>query len=583
MNLPKALFPCSLLTLAFLPSPAAAQQPHGGRLDALHDFVVTDAEGTDLPHVVPAGDLNGDGFDDLLIGRPFDGTGGVDEGGSVELVSGIDFSPLMRWYGSQSDSEFGMSLAVTGDVDGDGFNDVTIGAPLENHGGRFETGGVYLYSGQPPYALINSWEGQDNWDFFGEVLVDAGDMNGDGRSDLLIGSPFADDESNQIYDSGQVDLYSGADPQATGLIRQWSGVWDSESFGRALLAPGDLNGDGIADFVIGAPGEEPPTTFYFNPGRVFVISGADGSVITILEGEEDDDYFGSSLASPGDLDGDLVPDLLVGAPFADLLTGTFKSGMVTLYSGATGEDFLFWTGEGKFDLFGYSIDAGDVDDDGVADILVGAPTVSTDGVTNRGAFYAFSGTSGEKVLYQEGADTNQVLGAFLRFAGDVNNDGLGDLAAPRFEWLSMFQPEGRAALYSSEIVPQMSASADTLTNSSGGTVLFDLDFPAEARFYWYQLLYSGAGTGPTSIQGLPVPLGYDVNLVNTYLGNYQPGFTDPTGLLDNQGDATARLSVPAGAIPPGVLNSTFYFAAICRLPWGQWEYSSVALPVTFLP
>jgi FG-GAP repeat protein len=570
-----------LAVLICTPLATAAQQPHGGRLDSFHQFSLAQGE-SDLPVMAPAGDRNGDGYDDLLIGHPYDSSSGTDESGMVQLISGVDYSILHTWFGAKVESEFGLALTLTGDVNGDGMPDVAIGAPNEIGNGQFETGAVYLYSSQPPYALINRWEGDANGDGFGSAVVDAGDLNGDGRSDLLIGSPWADANSGSYYDVGKASLYSGVDPQASGLIMQWEGGFDAYELGSALLAPGDMTGDGVPDLVIGIPGSDSNPWIWFE-GQVIVVSGADGSTVLEFWGEESGDGFGTSLANAGDLDQDGVPDLLIGAPQSDLLAGVYDNGSVFLVSGATGDDLMFWIGQGKFDWFGYSIDTGDVNGDGVNDILIGAPLMSLDGLTNRGGFYAYSGTDFELLLFESGVAKNQVLGAGLRYLGDINNDGFQDLGTPFFDWSIPFSPSGSAYLYSTEIIPQMSASANSISNTTGGTVQFYLDFPDEAGLYDYRMLYSGTGMGPVNIMGLPVPLSYDLNLVNSYLGNYPPALFTPTGILNQNGDGTAKLSIPAGGIPPGIINSTFYFATICKLAWGNWEYSSVALPITFNP
>jgi hypothetical protein len=377
-------------------------------------------------------------------------------------------------------------------------------------------------------------------------------------------------------------VFASGLPQNVGLYFWFQGTFSGQKFGETLLATGDYDGDGLNDWVIGSPGEEQPSWNWWYEGEVFIHSSYNGSLIHAFDGDEAGDRFGSSLASPGDFDGDGTVDLLVGAPNSSPIS-VYDSGQVTLFSGATGDDLQFWFGEGKFDWFGYSLDAGDVTGDGNADILVGAPLMESDLVNNHGGFYAFDGVTGERVLFQRGLQQNEVLGADLQFLGDKNGDGLGDFTASRFDWSLGMLPEGRGDLYSSAIIPQMSANGNSIANSSGGSIQFSIDFPSDAGLYWYQLLYSAAGTGPVTIQGLPVPLGYDINLVESYLGMYNPAFQTPSGILNSNGDATSKLSIPAGGVPSGLINSTMYFAAICKPAWGDWEYSSVALPVTFLP
>ena len=240
-------------------------------------------------------------------------------------------------------------------------------------------------------------------------------------------------------------------------------------------------------------------------------------------------------------------------------------------------------GEQKFGWFGHSLDAGDVTGDGQADILVGAPLMESGDINNRGGFYVYDGVTAERVMFKMGDQTNSVLGARMNFVGDRNGDGVGDFSASRFEWGSGSLPDGRGAIYSGKINPQISANGNSISNSSGGSVQFTLDFPDEAGLYWYQMLFSAAGTGPVELQGLPVPLGYDSFLVESYMGVYDYAFNNPSGLLDGSGDKTCKLTIPAGGVPPSLINTTLYFAAISKAVWGDWEYSSVALPVALLP
>lgn len=577
--------PPSILTLFLLTllSPSlSAQQPHGGRLQDLVEFNVTEAEGIDPPKILPFGDVNGDSINELLVVRVYDSTGGVEEGGSVELISGATMLPLHRWYGQYEEAGFGDGIAVLADANGDGITDLAVGSDDVSISGLSENGLVQLYSGAAPYGLIQEWEGLSDFSGFGSEIADAGDRDGDGLSDLIIGAPLHDIQNN-YYDVGAAFLYSSVQPQASGLLMYWEGDRENSRLGESLLCPGDLDGDGTDDFVIGAPGDEPPTWSWWLEGEAFVFSGVTGLLLQQFEGDSPGERFGATLASPGDFDGDGIPDLAIGAPLAGPFSDLYDVGSVTLYSGATGDDLYFWIGESKFSWFGFSLDAGDVDGDGNDDLIIGAPLLETEDINNRGGFYVFDGSSGEIMMRQYGDLPNSVLGAEVSFLGDRNGDGCGEFSASKFQWGLGLLPEGRGTLYSGKLDPQMSANGDTISNSSGGSVQFTIDFPDDASLYWFQLLYSAAGTGPVNIQGLPVPLGYDINLVNSYLGNYNPAFSNPSGLLNAAGDATSKLSIPAGGIPPSLINTTMYFAAISRAAWGDWEFSSVALPVTFLP
>ncbi|NQU50663.1 MAG: FG-GAP repeat protein [Planctomycetes bacterium] len=564
----------AVFALACLAATIGAQQPNGGRIDPFVEFTVTTSEGGTIPTVISAGDLNGDGYDEILIGRVVESFGGFERTGTVELISGIDYSSLMKWGGNIEDSEFGEAICMVSDSDGDGIDDIAIGAPSEALG----AGAVYLFSGAPPYTPLKYWGGIDNDDNFGCSIADAGDRNGDGTPDLLIGASGFDYFSLGLYDSGKAYLFSGNDPQATGLIREWEGVSDGGNLGASVLVMDDMSGDGVQDFVLGQPGIGP---FGQSEGAVLVVSGADGSPLMEMDSDDGTEGFGSALASPGDFDNDGWPDILVGAPKMDPLAQGHEIGFVILYSGATGEELFFWKGEEKFSWFGFSIDTADIDGDGADEILVGSPLYTGDGPTNWGAFYAYSGTTGELILRQTGTQESHILGAFCRFGGDVNNDGVTEIIAPYWDNPFSVNRTGKVAIYSSEIIPQMTSSSTTLSVSAGGTIEFDLDFTSDASFYYYKLLFSSAGMGPVNILGLSVPLSYDVNLVNSYLGIYPPFFSNPTGLLNPSGQSTVKLIVPPNAIPTALIGSTYYFASICNLAWRTPELSSVAVPLTF--
>jgi hypothetical protein len=473
-------------------------------------------------------------------------------------------------------------MAVLTDINGDGVNDIAIGSPYYSSAGMFENGAVFVYSGAAPYGFIAEWTGLEDYSSFGTSIANVADRDSDGTSELLIGAP-GERNSFMEYESGAAYIFAGGLPQNIGLYFFWEGPFSGAHFGETVATPADFDGDGINDFIVSAPGEESVVFNYWNDSEVVIFSSQNGAVIQSFEGDGLNDRYGITLASPGDFDGDGTPDLLVGAPFASPFAERYDVGQVYLYSMATGEELFFWIGEQKFGWFGHSLDAGDVTGDGQADILVGAPLMESGDINNRGGFYVYDGVTAERVMFKMGDQTNSVLGARMNFVGDRNGDGVGDFSASRFEWGSGSLPDGRGEIYSGKINPQISANGNSISNSSGGSVQFTLDFPDEAGLYWYQMLFSAAGTGPVELQGLPVPLGYDSFLVESYMGVYDYAFNNPSGLLDGSGDKTCKLTIPAGGVPPSLINTTLYFAAISKAVWGDWEYSSVALPVALLP
>jgi len=187
-----------------------AQQPHGGRLETIHQFTLGIDEGIDVPYFRRFGDVDGDSIPEFLMIRPSDSSGGTPEGGSVELLSG----------------------ATLEDVNGDGVPDLAIGSPEYSSAGMNENGAVFVYSGAAPYGLIGEWVGLSDWSGFGTAVADAGDHDGDGTSDLLIGAPWEDSAGGE-FDVGATYVFASGLPQNVGLYN-----WLQGSFPDSVTAKG---------------------------------------------------------------------------------------------------------------------------------------------------------------------------------------------------------------------------------------------------------------------------------------------------------------------------------------------------------
>ncbi len=248
------------------------------------------------------------------------------------------------------------------------------------------------------------------------------DVDGDGVLDLACADqPYA---QNSSLGFGWVRVYSGKDGT---LI--WDIYQDPEvnSFELKVASAGDLNGDGRGDFVVGNPfataAGGPP-----NAGVVTAYSGMDASVIWQVSGDATYNWFGQGLANVGDVDGDLVDDLLVAAPNA----GSITEGQAYLHSGATGTRFLTVSGTQSYGYMGYTAveAAGDVNGDGVPDLLLGSDTADDPGSGgwDYGRAHVFSGADGTLLYEYGGAYYYHQLGNFVTGTGDVNNDGFDDFA-----------------------------------------------------------------------------------------------------------------------------------------------------------
>ncbi len=403
----------------------AAYIYHGSAagLSATPALTLTGEAGNDRfgTSVSTAGDVNGDGYADVVIGAEYFTTGWQEGRVYVYLggAGGVSSTPVFHVTGENSMSYLGGAVSTAGDVNGDGYADVVIGArgyPNNNRQGK-----VYLYLGGPggPDTTADfTAVGESNGDYLGTTVATAGDVDGDGFSDLLLGAPGYGSNQGRAY------LYLGGG-DILNNTPAWTATGENANDIASLTFPaGDVNGDGFSDVIIGAPG------YLTNTGRAYLYLGAsDGLTTTValtLDGQSEDDYFGISVAA-GDVNGDGFSDVIIGAHFYQTETGR-----AYLYLGsATGlgaTPVLTLSGENEDDRFGYRATAGDVDGDGYSDILIAASNYPSG--TNDGRVYLYygsaNGLSSTPALTLTGSGAEQ-LGASLSTAGDVNGDGYGDV------------------------------------------------------------------------------------------------------------------------------------------------------------
>ncbi len=357
-------------------------------------------------------------------------------------------TPAATLTGEANRDRFGYSVASAGDVNGDGFSDIIAGAPFRDVAGCADCGQASIYHGSasgigttPATVLLGESIADEFATSVGGSVAGVGDVNGDGFADVLVGAPMYDagiPDANR----GRAYLYLGS---TTGInptpAAIFAGVNDNDQFGRNVAGAGDVNGDGFADIIIGAQFvDNPAAPLPSNFGRAYIflgsatgIAGGLASIADIvLDGENEGDEFGSTVASAGDVNGDGFADVLVGAP----LYGTRNTGRVYLFlGGATGTaptPAAILDGAANGDQFGAAIaGAGDVNGDGFADVLVGAPLADAAGTPNVGSAYVFLGNAGgldsTPAATIVGTQQDGRLGAAVAGAGDVNNDGFADV------------------------------------------------------------------------------------------------------------------------------------------------------------
>ncbi len=312
--------------------------------------------------------------------------------------------------GEAAFNKLGQAVAGAGDVDADGYDDIIIGA----YGYNDSTGRAYVYSGRSG-ELLKTFTGDAVQDHFGWSVDGAGDVNNDGYADLIVGAPYNDVAASA---AGRVYVYSGFNDS---LLYSYIGEQVSfEYFGWSVAGAGDVNNDGYDDFVIGAYGNDDIAPA---AGRMYVYSGLNGSLIFTKTGEATSDFFGFSVSGAGDVDNDGYDDVIVGAHEY----GT-RHGRVYVYSGQTQGTLYTFTGETTDIVFGFSVDgAGDVNFDGCDDIIVGSPENDGAGL-NFGRAYVFSGLDADTLYRIEGEAGGDLFGQSVAGLGDVNGDNYSDFA-----------------------------------------------------------------------------------------------------------------------------------------------------------
>ena len=399
-----------------------------------------------------AGDVNGDGYGDVIVGEQRYDNGQTYEGRALVYhgsASGLTEAPVWTEEGEQAGAFFGHCVSGAGDVNGDGYADVIIGAPQYKNPSTME-GAAYVYLGSESGLLTTPvWtdEGNEQYACFGYSVSCAGDVNGDGYSDVIIGAPavyFGTNDASLVY------VYHGRE---SGLSS--SPDWTSESdqanasFGHSVSDAGDVDGDGYADVIIGA--------YRYDDGEVFVYYGSSTGLDAngtrplgtpanadwTAESDQTGADFGHSVSGAGDVNGDGYADVIVGAPYYE--NGQYEEGGAFVYHGSsTGLDAHHtrpngtlanadWMAEGnqpQAPWFAWSVSgAGDVNGDGYADVIIGAPT-DDNGESNEGRARVFcgsgSGLSTEASWFGESDRAHAFFGWSVSGAGDVNGDGYAD-------------------------------------------------------------------------------------------------------------------------------------------------------------
>ena len=414
--------------------------------------------------VSSAGDVNGDGYSDVIVGIPYMDDGENNEGGVCVYQGGPSGpgNPVITLTSNHANALFGWSIYQSGDVNGDGFSDILIGA-RDWSNGQNDEGKAFLYYGSSNgITSTPNWAEESNQAYacFGYCVNTAGDVNGDGYSDWIIGSPYYD---NDQTDEGRAFVYYGA-PQGLGSNGnpdnadwQRSPGQNNAEYGRSVSFAGDINGDGYSDVIVGAPLFDHGQS---SEGGVWVYEGSSSGLASpswFAESDQAYAYFGYCVSTAGDVNGDGYSDIVIGAETYD--NGQTDEGKVFVWHGSssglgsngnpTNAD---WNAESNqaYAWFGRAVStAGDVNGDGYSDVIVGAETWDG-GYTNEGKVYVYYGSSNGLASSWTSEPTNQqnaYFGNSVSSAGDVNRDGYSDIIIGAYGYDNGQTDEGKVYVY----------------------------------------------------------------------------------------------------------------------------------------
>jgi hypothetical protein len=447
--------------------------------DGLPDLLIS------APNADPGGRGNA-GITYIVFGRQ----------GSDGFASTIDLGALetgrgLRIHGVAADDFSGYDAAAAGDINGDGVDDVIIGAPLADPGGRMDAGSSYVVFGNSGFTSASVLElsslgsggfrldGVGAADNSASVVAGAGDINGDGIDDVVVGAQRAQPGGMLLAGSSYVVFGSSSSTGFASAIElgglngsngfQLDGGHERDRAGEAISRAGDINGDGVGDLIIGALGADPGGVDY--AGSTYVLFGRSGSAAFAsrieltaldgsngfrLDGSEPTGTSGIAVAAAGDINGDGHDDLIIGARgemphplfaagsshvlFGRSVGNAFASPL--MLSALNGSDGFRLDGTVSYDFSGHAVAAaGDVNGDNIDDLLVSAPYASPGGSQHAGSTYIVFGRQfdnfasaialsalGPRTGYRlDGLAAEDYSGRSIATAGDINSDGIDDL------------------------------------------------------------------------------------------------------------------------------------------------------------
>jgi hypothetical protein len=599
-------------------------------LQAVAAVTLADADQADAQFgvsVASAGDVNGDGYSDVVIGSHLYNDGGnIDEGRAFVYYgsnTGLSTSPLILSDADQASAQFGFSVACGGDVNGDGYSDVIVGANLYDDGFANE-GVVFIYYGSSSglsatHNAIADDANQANANF-GAKIACAGDVNGDGYSDVIIGSYTYDDN---LVDEGVAFVYYGS---SSGLSASPDCMLDDAngpgaSFGYSVASAGDVNGDGFSDVIIGAYTYNYMGNIDYGLSYVY-HGGPDGlntSTTWSAEGNQFGAQFGVRVSCAGDVNADGYSDVIIGAYGYD--NGQPSEGVAFIYHGSasginTIPAAMVESNQANANM-GFSVaGAGDVNGDGYSDVIVGA-YLYDNGEVDEGAAFIYQGSvSGINTTAAAMVECNQAnanMGFSVAGAGDVNGDGYSDIVVGAWLYGDGQTDEGAAFIYNGSASGINTTAAATLeSNQASAFMGFSVASAGDVNGDGYSdviigawqyddgeadegvaFIYNGSGSGINTIPAVMLEsnqasfyLGYSVASAGDVNGDgygdvivgvtgYDNGQTDEGAAFIYHGSATGINLIPAARVESDQANARMGNSVACAGDVNGDGYSDV--------
>jgi len=563
-----------------------------------------------------AGDVNNDGFDDILISSWKSQPGGKISAGRIYIMYGGlsltgNFDLALADVVIEGQTAFwnaGFSIAGAGDVNNDGFDDVLIGARNATTNGNTGSGRCYLvYGGAALPSVISlatlgaggvTMNGIGFSDIAGHSIAGPGDVNGDGFDDMLIGAPGAGHagigfagEAYIVYGSNTLPSLLELSSLAAGGGVTINGIASSDQNGTMVAAAGDVNNDGFMDILTGSPLADP---FGKNlAGRAAIVYGGPSLPLVInlvslnaggvlINGHSSGDKLGDVGGGAGDINGDGFDDIILGVRVKNGPAGE-KAGRSYVYYGgaglpqtininAIGAGGITFEGVGANDQSGNAVaTGGDVNGDGYDDLLIGATGADPNGDSNAGEVYLIEGgptlpatyllsTMNEDGTVLAGISPTDVAGNSVAFAGDVNGDGFDDVLVSAF----LADPGGKASAGETYLVygtPNFIQAAGVV--AEGGTMNLRIHGTPSVPYLLIGGIFANQVPAQTQFGALYLPSFFEL-LLWSYSSN---------------GESLLPLPIPAPGAIPGLQGLTFHMQALGQ-PQGFQRDASYLLTVT---